>query len=210
MKFKMVPETLYLTVNIIDRYLQSKQVRRSKLQLLGVSALLVASKYEEIYPPEIRDLVYITDRAYNKHEILEMEQSIINALQYNFTVPTVHSFLCRYLKAAHADRTMVQLSCYLAERTLQEYAMLKYAPSVVAATAVLVARKSLNRHPWSPTLLKYTQYDECDLASCLDEMQRYMSDAEPAAPGAATQQAAQKKYSSPKFGSVSRTHLCFY
>jgi hypothetical protein len=209
LKFKMVPETLYLCVNVIDRYLQRKQVRRSKLQLLGVSALLASAKYEEIYPPEIRDLVYITDRAYNKHEILEMESAVVNALQFNFTVPTVHSFLCRYLKAAHADRTMVQLSCYLAERTLQEYCMLKYPPSIVAATAVLVARKSLNRHPWSPTLVKYTKYDECDLVDCLADMQAYMTEAETTAPGAAAQQAAQKKYSSPKFGSVSKTPLVF-
>lgn len=206
----MVPETLYLTVNIIDRYLQTKQVRRSKLQLLGVSALFVASKYEEIYPPEIRDLVYITDRAYNKHEIVEMEASIINTLQYNFTIPTAHSFLCRYLKAAHADRTMVQLSCYLAERSLQEYSMLKFNPSIVAATAVLVARKSLNRHPWSPTLVKYTQYDECDLATCLEDMQRYMTEADAVEPGSVAQQAVQKKYSSPKFGSVSKTPLSFF
>lgn len=208
----MVPETLYLTINVIDRFLNLKQVRRSKLQLLGVAALLAASKYEEIYPPEIRDLVYITDRAYNKHEILEMESQIINALKFNFTVPTIHSFLCRYLKAAHADRTMVQLSCYLAERTLQEYCMLKYPPSIIAATAVLVARKSLNRHPWSPTLLKYTQYDECDLQACLDDMQKYMTEPEPVtdvSSASTVQQAAQKKYSSAKFGSVSRTPLCF-
>ena len=69
LKFKMVPETLYLTVNLVDRYLELKLVRRSKLQLVGVAALSLASKYEEIYPPELRDLVYITDRAYNKQEI---------------------------------------------------------------------------------------------------------------------------------------------
>ena len=62
LKFKMVPETLYLTVHIIDRFLEDNRVRRSKLQLVGVAALLVASKYEEIYPPELRDLVYITDK----------------------------------------------------------------------------------------------------------------------------------------------------
>lgn len=206
----MVPETLYLTVNLIDRFLQQKQVRRSKLQLLGVSALLVASKYEEIYPPEIRDLVYITDRAYNKNEILEMETQIITTLKYNLTVPTVHSFLCRFLKAAHADRTMVQLSCYLAERTLQEYGMVQFLPSVVAATSVLVARKSLNRHPWSPTLVKYTGYDEPELAACIECMKQYMTEADAPVPaGTAVQQAAQKKYSSPKFGSVSKTPLCY-
>lgn len=69
LKFKLVPETLYLTVNIIDRYLSKAEVSRPKLQLVGVTALLIASKYEEIYPPELRDLVYICDRAYSKLEV---------------------------------------------------------------------------------------------------------------------------------------------
>lgn len=69
LKFKLVPETLYLTVNIIDRYLAKTEVSRPKLQLVGVTALLIASKYEEIYPPELRDLVYICDRAYSKIEV---------------------------------------------------------------------------------------------------------------------------------------------
>ena len=199
----MVPESLYMTVYIIDRYLQGKQVRRSKLQLVGVAALLVAAKYEEIYPPELRDLVYITDRAYNKQEILEMESDIVNTLEYKFTVPTIHSFLCRYLKAAHADRTMVQLACYLTERTLQEYSMLQFLPSVIAASAVLVARKTLKRHSWSPTLVKYTTYDEPQLAACLEEMNATMNNP------ANQQQAVYRKYSSSKFGGVARMDLLF-
>ncbi len=69
LKFKLVPETLYLTVNIIDRYLARAEVSRPKLQLVGVTCLLIASKYEEIYPPELRDLVYICDKAYSKAEV---------------------------------------------------------------------------------------------------------------------------------------------
>ncbi len=69
LKFKLVPETLYLTINVIDRYLERKEVTRPKLQLVGVTSLLIASKYEEIYPPELRDLVYICDRAYTRHEV---------------------------------------------------------------------------------------------------------------------------------------------
>ena len=69
LKFKLVPETLYLTVNLIDRFLERKEVSRPKLQLVGVTSLLIASKYEEIYPPELRDLVYICDRAYTKNEV---------------------------------------------------------------------------------------------------------------------------------------------
>lgn len=198
LKFKMVPETLYLSVQIIDRHLERNQVRRSKLQLVGVAALLVASKYEEIYPPELRDLVYITDRAYNKQEILEMENQIVVGLEYNLTVPTIHTFLCRYLKAAHADRTMVQLACYLAERTLQEYSMIRFLPSVIAASSVYIARKSLRRHPWSPTLLHYTNYDECDLSECVEEMKTFIDNT------SAAQQAVNRKYSSPKFGAVAK------
>ena len=72
LKFKLVPETLYLNIALIDMYLEKAEVVRNKLQLVGVTALLIASKYEEIYPPEIRDLVYITDKAYNKREVSVM------------------------------------------------------------------------------------------------------------------------------------------
>jgi cyclin B len=195
----MVPETLYLTVNVIDRYLSLKQVRRSKLQLVGVSSLLLASKYEEIYPPELRDLVYITDKAYNKTEILQMENDIVCTLQWNMTVPTIHSFLCRFLKAAHADRTMVQLACYIAERTLQEQSMIKHLPSVIAASSVYVARTTLKRNPWSPTLLQYTKLDEPQLAECLADMKTFIID-----PEASQQQAVSRKYANSRFGSVSK------
>lgn len=79
-KFKLVPETLFLAANLIDRYLEKVSVSRQKLQLLGVSAMLIASKYEEIYPPEVKDFVYVTDKAYSKADILEMEGKILGQL----------------------------------------------------------------------------------------------------------------------------------
>ena len=77
LKFKLVPESLYLTVNLIDRYLEREQVHRSRLQLVGVTAMLIACKYEEIYPPIVKDFVYITDNAYTKEEILEQERKML-------------------------------------------------------------------------------------------------------------------------------------
>ena len=70
LKFKLLQETLFLTINIIDRFLERVTLSKSKLQLLGVTALFIASKYEEIYPPELKDFIYITDRAYSKEELL--------------------------------------------------------------------------------------------------------------------------------------------
>lgn len=72
-KFKLLPETLFLTVNIIDRFLTLKLIRKQQLQLVGVAALMVATKFEEIYPPSANDFVYITDDAYTREEILHME-----------------------------------------------------------------------------------------------------------------------------------------
>jgi len=83
LKFKLVPESLYLTVNLIDRYLEREQVNRQKLQLVGVTAMLIACKYEEIYPPIVKDFVYITDNAYTKEEILEMERKMLSVLDFN-------------------------------------------------------------------------------------------------------------------------------
>lgn len=70
LKFKLLPETLFLTVSLIDRYLEMTQIMRTQLQLVAVSAMLIASKYEEIYAPEVRDFVFITDNAYTREEIL--------------------------------------------------------------------------------------------------------------------------------------------
>ena len=81
-KFKLMPETLYLTIDLLDRYLQKMAVRRNKLQQVGVTCLFIASKYEEIHPPEIRDLVYITDRSSSRDDIIETEIEILNALEF--------------------------------------------------------------------------------------------------------------------------------
>jgi len=202
LKFKLVPETLYLTVNLIDRYLERREVSRPKLQLIGVTALLIASKYEEIYPPELRDLVYICDRAYSRDEILAMEEVVLKTLEYQITIPSAHAFLVRYLKAAHADKRIVQLSCYILDGTLQSYNLLHYLPSQLAAAAILIARRNVGRNSWSPTLLKYAQYCEEDVLPVARAVLTEKSSS-----ASAELRAVTKKYSSSKFGEVARTEL---
>lgn len=50
--------------------------------------MLVASKYEEIYAPEVRDFEYITDKAYDNQQILEMEKKILSSVNFNLTTPS--------------------------------------------------------------------------------------------------------------------------
>ncbi len=66
-KFKMWQETLYVTVGIIDRFLAlTHDLKKSDLQCLGITALHIAGKYEEIYPPELKNLLRVTDNAVTK------------------------------------------------------------------------------------------------------------------------------------------------
>lgn len=99
-KFELMPETLYLTINIVDRFLSMKVVPRRELQLLGISSMLLASKYEEIWAPEVNDFVCISDNAYIKEQILAMEKAILGKLGWYLTVPTPYVFLVRYIKAS--------------------------------------------------------------------------------------------------------------
>lgn len=114
-------------------------VKRSKLQLVGVTALLVACKHEEIYPPEVRDCVYITDRAYNRQEVLDMEQSILRELGWKISVPTAYPFLHRFLTLLNASARVGHAAQYYLERSLQEHDMLSYRPSEVCCAAVILA-----------------------------------------------------------------------
>merc|ERR1719265_600698 len=93
LKYKLKQETLFLTVNIMDRFLEKRRIPRKKLQLVGVTGMLIAAKFEEIYPPEVKDFVYITDKAYTKEEILNMEVSMLTVLEFTINCPTVAHFI---------------------------------------------------------------------------------------------------------------------
>jgi hypothetical protein len=145
MKFRLLPETLYLCVNIIDRYLSQTTVLRNRLQLVGVTALLIACKYEEIYPPEVKDCVYITDRAYTRQDVLDMEALIVKTLKFSLTVPTGHPFVQRFLHVTNASSVVRNLANYYMERMLQEHSALKFKPSLLAAAAVCLANSNPDR-----------------------------------------------------------------
>lgn len=99
-KFELMPECLYLTVNIVDRFLAVKTVPRRELQLLGISSMLIACKYEEIWAPEVSDFIAISDNAYVREQVLLMEKAILGKLEWYLTVPTPYVFLIRYIKAS--------------------------------------------------------------------------------------------------------------
>lgn len=172
-EYKLVPDTLYLTVYLIDQFLSRKYIERQKLQLLGITSMLIASKYEEICAPRVEEFCFITDNTYTKTEVLKMECQVLNDLGFHLSVPTTKTFLRRFLRAGAANTaspvTLGYLANYLAELTLTEYGFLKFLPSVVAASAVFLARWTLDQSdlPWNCTLEHYTSYKSSDIEICV-------------------------------------------
>ena len=150
LKFRLLPETLFLTVNIIDRFLEKVCIKRQKLQLVGVTAMFIASKYEEIYAPELRDFAYVTDSAYTKKDILKMEGIILNELEFNVTTTSPLRFLNRYSSICGMSPKCYHLALYLLELSLIDYRMVKHTPSNLACSAIYLVNKITNvARPWS-------------------------------------------------------------
>ncbi|XP_013773123.1 G2/mitotic-specific cyclin-B-like [Limulus polyphemus] len=198
LRFHLLQETLYLTVAILDRYLQEKHVQRSRLQLVGVAAMFIAAKYEEMFAPEVGDFVYITDNAYSKKDILRMEMIMLDTLAFNLGRPLPLHFLRRYSKAGNADAMMHTLAKYLMELSLPEYNMVHIAPSKLAAAALCLAMKLLDEASWTSTLVYYSFYEEAQLLPVMKQFCVLIQKSEKA-----KLQAVRMKYASSKFMKIS-------
>ncbi|KAE8692945.1 Cyclin-B1-1 [Hibiscus syriacus] len=183
-KFELMPETLYLTMNILDRFLSMKVVQRKELQLVGISAMLIACKYEEIWAPEVRDFVFISDNAYAREQVLVMEKAILN----------------KFIKASiPSDDKVENLAFYLAELGLMQYpTAVIYCPSMLAAAAVYAARCTLGKRPlWSETLKHHTGYSENHLMNGAKLLVKFHSTA-----ADSKLKALYRKFSSPESDAV--------
>ncbi|XP_021727543.1 G2/mitotic-specific cyclin-2-like [Chenopodium quinoa] len=195
-KFELRDETLFLTIHLIDRFLAKHTMVRKKLQLVGLIAMLLACKYEEVSVPVVEDLIFISDKAYTREDLLEMEKIMLNTLQFNMSLPTPYVFLRRYLKAAESDKKLELLCFYLIELSLVEYEMIKFPPSLLAAAAVYTAQCSLyGFKQWSKTCEFYTNYTEDQLLECSRLMVNFHQKA-----GTGKLSGVHRKYSTSKFG----------
>ena len=140
-RFKLKEETLYQTVWIIDTYLSKSPIARAKLQLLGVASLLISCKLHEIYYPQIKEFIDITDNAYIKKELLEMEELVLKVLNCSLLGPTSNDFFNIIAKAFNFDSKQYFLGKYFLESSLIDYQMIKYPPSVLAVACSYVVMK---------------------------------------------------------------------
>jgi len=147
-RFTLLPETLFLSVNYVDRFLSAKVVSLGKLQLVGATALFLAAKYEEINCPSVQEIVYMVDGAYTIDEVLKAERFMLSMLQFELGWPGPMSFLRRISKADDYDLETRTLSKYFLEITIMDERFVGCAPSFLAAGAHCLARLMLKKGDW--------------------------------------------------------------
>ncbi|KAG7263780.1 hypothetical protein CRUP_034858 [Coryphaenoides rupestris] len=158
LKFRLLQETLFMTVAIIDRFLQDHPVPKKRLQLVGVTAMFIAAKYEEMYPPEISDFAYITDHAYTTAQIREMEVTVLRVLDFNLGRPQPIQFLRRASKVAEVAVEQHTLAKYFLELCMVDYDMVHIPPSKVASAALSLSLDVFKCGDWDETLAHYMNY----------------------------------------------------
>jgi len=189
---KLCQETLYLAVGILDMVLHRRDVDTDKLQLVGITALLVASKLEEYYPADMKKLLHLTENSYSRLQITHMERTILGVLEFQVYLPSPQVFLLRFTRAAlrGEDSEFLKTCQYFFDSHLPHPCHPSNPPSCLAAAAVacaiLVYHLSANPEAttvsvspntiWTPTLKHYTTYSLSSiLATCKKMMNQVLA-----------------------------------
>ena len=203
-KFTLLQETTFLTANLIDRFLECEKITKGKLQLVGVAALVIASKYEEIYPPDIKDFIHVTEKTVSKDEILKMESQILNKLKYELSGPSILRFIERYSKLVSTPPDQLfNLALYFGELQLIDYNLLKHPPSLVAAGSVYLAQRILKGSSTWPEIVKsQSGHNEEEVKQCAKDILSMLQ-----AQDKAGFQATKKKFSQKKYMEVAKSKI---
>lgn len=209
-RFKMLQETLYLTIAVMDSFLQADPtINRRELQLVGLTAMLIAAKFEETWAPEVNDFVYMSDKAYTSKDVLNMECRMLRKLNFALGRPLPLHFLRRNTQAASQILDQVDvlhhtLSKYLMELTLPEYGFCHYLPSELAAAALCLSLRILDENDtdpsklWNHSMVFYSGYSYEYLEPLMEKLCSLIASAD-----ASKFQAVRKKYACSKLYNIS-------
>lgn len=137
-RFRLQTETLHIAVNLTDRFLARRPIRRGEMQLLGVTAMVIAAKYQEIYPPTIEDFVYMTDDAYSKPQVIWMEEYLLRELDYAINFPTPNYFLEVFTRAIGIPDQLhvINGAAYLVDLAILIHQEQTFLPSTISISAL--------------------------------------------------------------------------
>ncbi|KAG6894795.1 hypothetical protein C0992_004646 [Termitomyces sp. T32_za158] len=173
-RFCLLPETLFLCVNIIDRFLSTRTVALVKLQLLGVTCMFIAAKFEEIVAPLVTDFVTCTDANCTESEIFHAERYVLKTLDWNLSYPNPVHLLRRVSKTDDYNVKVRTLAKFLLEISCLEWRLIAAPPSLLASASIWLARLALDMEVWTPNLAHYSSYSESALIPTANLMLNYI------------------------------------
>ena len=148
----------------------------------AVAAIMLAMKYEEIYPPDLKDLLSVSENKFTKPEVLKMENQILSSLEFNFMAPSMLRFLERFRKLSNtaSDDQIFFFAQYLCEIALLDASLLKYKTSELAASALILSAKAIKRiNAWNKEMERNSGYKEEDLKEAIEDMKSFAYEVNP-------------------------------
>ncbi|RVE60343.1 hypothetical protein OJAV_G00180050 [Oryzias javanicus] len=200
--FELYHETLYLAVKMTDHYLSKASIHREMLQLVGSTAMLIASKFEERSPPCVDDFLYICDDAYKREELISMEASILQTLSFDINIPIPYRFLRRYAKCVSASMDTLTLARYYCEMSLMEMDLVSERGSLLASACLLMALITKDLGSWSSILQFHSGYQASEVAPVVRKLHLMLQ-----APADDKLRAVRNKYSHKVFFEVATVPL---
>ena len=170
-RFKLQNDTLFLAVNILDRYISMRSVRLTQIQLLGLTVLFLASKYEEIYAPELSELLKTVDSVFLKEQVVCLEKDILSSLGFYVSAPTSFKFFIRYSEIFGLAENLNSFGMYLLELSF-DHKIVVFKPSVVAASAVVLTHVLF--HKDIDCKFRQNIAVDNDVKNCLNEIIRVL------------------------------------
>ena len=199
LKFELLPQTFFSCVQLLDRYLEKKEITRTRLQLVGICCLMIVSKIEEVYSPMVKDYLAVCDNAYTRHELLEMEGEILEIVNFNVLCPTSYNFLMNYNAKIQIEEKLFYYAQYLLETILLDLNYLKHNSAILAAGAIFFANKIFKKEGWSSENESITGMTELQIKSAAKDLFIVLQKTEKSELKAMT-----KKFSDPQFFEASK------
>ncbi|CAO3592613.1 unnamed protein product [Absidia cylindrospora] len=173
--FRLLPETFFLTVNIIDRFLSKREVSTAKLQLVAITSLFLATKFEENIAPPVRQYIYMTGNIVTEEELLKAERYILQVLDFKLCSPDPLQFFRRCTMTDKFDLTLRLMTKYFMEITCVDHRFIGTPPSLVAASSLWLAKKIISKGEWTSELIELSGYKAQDLKPTVELILDYLS-----------------------------------
>ncbi|TNJ29914.1 G2/mitotic-specific cyclin B [Giardia muris] len=189
-RFNLANESFFHCVTILDTYLSRCEVSRANSRLLGIACLFIAAKYEQSYIPSLRHFVDALNQCEleylpickcqnprsgacytcSREAIIEMEETVLHALDFMLAMPTILTFLRRYARICEMKNRDRYIAFYISELTCLTTSMLQFKPSEIAAGCIAMSRRLTRKSTWDETLEKYSGYSEADTKKVMTEI----------------------------------------